>query len=214
MDAVKPESAAATAAMDAPDDSPAAAAIESPEVTALVARAKEGSAEAFSDLMRLHERRIISLGVQMGLRREDSLDACQDTFVKVFKYIGRFESGRPFFKWLYRIALNVIYDHLRRSRGAPTVSLEDLDAGQAAQALEEGGTSLQARVEALQMTERVRRSLDCLSRRERIVFILRDLQELSSEEIGHILGLSQITIRRHCMTARQKLRQRLLPPER
>jgi RNA polymerase sigma-70 factor, ECF subfamily len=213
MDALKPESVAATAAIGAADDSPAAAG-ESPEITALVRRAKEGSAEAFSELMRMHERRIISLGVQMGLRRDDSLDACQDTFVKVFKYIGRFESGRPFFKWLYRIALNVIYDHLRRARGAPTVSIEDLDAGQAARALEEPGPSLQARVEALQMSERVRRSLDCLSRRERIVFVLRDLQELSSEEIGHILGLSQITIRRHCMTARQKLRQRLLPPAR
>jgi len=61
------------------------------------------------------------------------------------------------------------------------------------------------------MAEKVRKSLDYLSRRERIVFVLRDLQELSTEEIGVILRLSQITVRRHCMSARQKIRQRLLP---
>lgn len=203
IDSIKPEALAEAVAAQA-------AVAENPEVTALVMRAKEGDADAFADLMRLHERRIIGLGLQMGLRREDALDACQDTFVKVFKYIGKFEAGRSFFKWLYRIAINVIYDHLRAGRGAPTVSLEELDAGQVGRADGEG-PSLQARVESAQMAEKVRRSLDCLSRRERIVFVLRDLQELSTEEIGVILSLSQITVRRHCMSARQKIRQRLLP---
>jgi RNA polymerase sigma-70 factor (ECF subfamily) len=213
MEAGKPVIVAG-AAMPSEDDPSSSAAIESPEITALVLRAKEGSADAFSDLMRLHERRIISLGRQLGLGPDDALDACQDTFIKVFKYIGRFESGRPFFKWLYRIAIHVVYDHLRRARGAPTVSLEDLDAGRAAQSLEGEGPSLHSRVEAAQMAERVRKSLDCLSPRERIVFVLRDLQDLSTEEIGNILGLSQVTIRRHCMAARQKMRQHLLPSQR
>jgi RNA polymerase sigma-70 factor (ECF subfamily) len=212
MEAIKPEILRGAAPVEAAAADPGSApAAESPEVTALVLRAKEGNADAFSDLMRLHERRIISLGMQMGLRRDDALDACQDTFVKVFKYIGRFESGRPFFKWLYRIAINVVYDHLRRVRGSPTVSLEELDAGTAARSLAGEEPSLQSRVEAVQMAARVRQSLDCLSRRERMVFVLRDLQELSTEEIGVILGLSQITVRRHCMSARQKIRQRLLP---
>jgi len=211
MDASKPEAiagagdagAAVTEAGSAPDT-------EDPEVTALVRRAKAGDGDAFADLMRRHEKRIIGLALQLGLRRDDALDASQDTFVKVFKYIGKFETGRSFFKWLYRIALNVIYDHLRRQRAAPTVSLEDLDSGQATRA---GGEepSLHARVESVQLAERVRQSLDCLSRRERIVFVLRDLQDLSTEEIGLILRLSRITVRRHCMSARQKIRQRLLP---
>jgi len=211
MDATKPEALAGAAAVQAAASDPGIETVaETSEVTALVMRAQEGDADAFADLMRLHERRIIGLAVQMGLRREDALDACQDTFIKVFKYIGKFEAGRSFFKWLYRIAINVIYDHLRSGRGAPTVSLEELDAGQAARA-EGEAPSLQARVESAQLAERVRQSLDCLSRRERIVFVLRDLQELSTEEIGVILRLSQITVRRHCMSARHKIRQRLLP---
>src|SRR5438034_11159590 len=84
------------------------AGVETSEVTALVKRAQSGDAEAFSDLMRIYERRIISIGMQMGLSREDSLDACQEAFIKVFRYIGRFHTGESFFKWLYRIALNAI----------------------------------------------------------------------------------------------------------
>src|SRR5207249_12242228 len=75
---------------------------ESPAVTRLVELAKSGDPEAFAGLMRLYERRVIGLGVQMGLSQDDAMDACQDAFVKVFRYIGRFQSGRAFFKWLYR----------------------------------------------------------------------------------------------------------------
>src|SRR5512136_2880069 len=101
MDAIKPQELASMAVARE-------AAAESSEITALVERAKTGDAEAFGDLMRLYERRIIALGVQMGLTKDDSLDACQDAFIKVFRYIHRFRSGESFFKWLYRIALNVI----------------------------------------------------------------------------------------------------------
>jgi len=190
----------------APDESLA----ETPEVTSLVARAKQGDPQAFADLMRLYERRVISLGVQMGLSRDDAMDACQDSFVKVFKYIRRFETGRSFFKWLYRIALHSIYDQMRRTRRASTVSIEDLEAGQAG-SLTDRSASIQDRLESSQLAGRVRESLDLLSHRERTVFVLRDLQELTTEEIGVILSLSQITVRRHCMSARQKLRRALFP---
>jgi RNA polymerase sigma-70 factor (ECF subfamily) len=192
-------------------EAPAAAAVqtaESPEVAALVERAKAGDADAFGDLMRLYERRIVALGMQMGLSRDDALDATQESFVKVFKYLASFKSGRSFFKWLYRIAIHTIYDALRARQGRPTVALDDLEAA----AVPPRETGVHQRVEAAQLAERVKESLVHLSRRERIVFVLRDLQEISTEEIGAILGLSQITVRRHCMLARKKVRERIFGP--
>jgi RNA polymerase sigma-70 factor (ECF subfamily) len=183
---------------------------EAPEITALVCRAKTGDADAFAALVLRYEARIIRLGQQMGLSREDALDACQDSFIKVFKYIRRFETGRSFFKWLHRIAIHAIYDQRRRVRAVATESLDCLQEGQSIQ-VEPVPGDLQQLLESAQLAARVRESLDCLSRRERIVFVLRDLQEMSTEEIGAILGLSQITVRRHCSSARQKLRDRLCP---
>jgi RNA polymerase sigma-70 factor (ECF subfamily) len=196
-----------TLADPVPDAALGGPSTESPEVTALVERAKGGDADAFADLMRLYERRVIALGMQMGLPREDAMDACQEAFVKVFRYLGSFRSGRSFFKWLYRIALNVIYDALRERRARAQVPIDDLPEAPA-----EAGEGLHRRLEAAQLAGRVRECLEHLSRREREVFVLRDLQDLGTDEIGAILGLSQITVRRHCMLARRKVRERVFGP--
>ncbi len=190
---------------------PEAGALDQPrEITDLVQRAQAGEVEAFETLIRTYEGRVIALGMQMGLSRDDALDACQETFIKVFRYIARFDTGRSFFKWLYRIAIHAIYDQMRRNRSAPTVSLDDLETYSSAQPRDES-PSAHALVEAEQIARKIRESLSLLSPRERIVFVLRDLQDIGTDEIGVILGLSQITVRRHCMSARQKLRNVFFP---
>jgi RNA polymerase sigma-70 factor (ECF subfamily) len=204
---VKPLDPAAVAGAPA-SPLPAEGSIESPEVTLLVDRAKGGDADAFADLMRLYERRVVALGMQMGLSREDALDATQESFVKVFKYLASFKSGRSFFKWLYRIAIHTIYDALRSRQARQTVPLEEIEGGSSTPA----DAGVHRRLEAAELAGKVRECLAHLSRRERIVFVLRDLQEISTEEIGAILGLSPITVRRHCMLARKKVRERIFGP--
>ena len=183
---------------------------EPAEVTALVERAKGGDADAFGDLMHLYERRIIAIGIQMGLSREDSLDACQDSFVKVFRYIGKFRSGETFYKWLYRIAINTIYDHLRINRSPGVISIEEMTEGSKRE-IADGGVSLATRTENADLVNRLMAELGCLTRQERIVFVLRDLHAMPTDEIGRVLSLTQVTVRRHCMSARGKLRDRLFP---
>ena len=183
---------------------------EPAEVNGLVERAKAGDADAFGDLMHLYERRIIAIGIQMGLPREDALDACQDSFVKVFRYIGRFRSVESFFKWLYRIAINTIYDHLRIIRPPGVISIEEV-VGDGRQELADGAMPMAARMENADLVSKLVAGLGCLTRQERIVFVLRDLHAMPTDEIGRVLSLSQVTVRRHCMSARGKLRDRLFP---
>jgi RNA polymerase sigma-70 factor (ECF subfamily) len=179
-------------------------------ITALVERAKKGELEAFNDLIRFYQRRIISIGIQMGLSRDDALDACQDAFIKVFRYIDGFRSGESFYKWLYRIAVNSVYDHLRRARSSKNISIDEWDkTGEANPSRTE--TPLATRIENSDLARKLLAQLHCLTRQERIVFVMRDIHEMPTQEIGRILSLSQITVRRHCLTARQKLRERLFP---
>jgi RNA polymerase sigma-70 factor (ECF subfamily) len=187
------------------------AALEDPRITALVDRAKAGDPDAFADLMHVYESRIIGLGIHLGLSRDDALDACQDAFIRVFRHIARFESGRIFFKWLYRIAIHSVYRQMRRGRRHAGLDIDDPAVSARLQDFSAGG-AVHQRLEERQLTERVRECLSGLSRQERIVFVLRDLQELPTEEIAAILRLSTVTVRRHCMGARQKLRQRILAP--
>ena len=201
MDSVKPEALTGSMASTL-------AQAESPQISALVERAKSGDAEAFEGLMRLYERRVIAIGVQMGLSTEDALDACQDTFIKVFRYIQRFRSGESFYRWLYRIAVNSVYDHMQGSRAGQTVSMGDMSPAQE-RSLRDPGTPADTSLESAELVRMAMAALDGLSRRERIVFVLRDLQLTPTREIGRILGLSQVTVRRHCMSARRKLRDHL-----
>lgn len=203
MDAIKPDRLVELGV-------PEARAGEAPEVTALVQRAKAGDADAFGGLMRLYERRVIAIGVQMGLSPDEAQDACQDAFIKVFRYIRGFRSGRSFFKWLYRIAIHAIYDHLRAHRRADLVSLEDVEGARLG-AIRDRSAPPDRAAESSDLARRLMAGLDLLTRQERIVFVLRDLQEIGTDDIGRIMRLSQITIRRHCMSARQKLRDHLFP---
>jgi len=148
--------------------------------------------------------------MQMGLRREDALDACQDAFVKVFRYIHRFRSGESFFKWLYRIAVNCIYDHLRGTRPAWVISIEEVTGAPSA-GLEDESLNPGSRLENADLLARLLQGLPDLTRQERIVFVLRDLQEMPTRDIARVLGLSEVTVRRHCMLARQRLRERIFP---
>jgi len=183
---------------------------EPAEVTALVERAKTGDADAFGGLMRLYERQIIGIGIRMGLSREDALDACQDAFVRVFRFIGRFRSGESFFRWLYRIAINTIYDRLRINRSQEVISLEEV-THDGKQELMDGAVSMATRVENADLVTKLISELGCLTRQERIVFVFRDLHAMPTDEIGRVLSLSQVTVRRHCTSARRKLRDRLFP---
>jgi RNA polymerase sigma-70 factor (ECF subfamily) len=185
---------------------------EDPRITALVDRAKTGDEDAFADLMRTYESRIIGLGIHMGLGRDDAQDACQEAFVRVFRHIARFESGRIFFKWLYRIAIHAVYHQMARARRHAAMDLDD-PVVQAHLEDRTPGAALQARLEERQLAAKVQGCLGGLSRQERIVFVLRDLQEIPTDEIAAALRLSTVTVRRHCMAARQKLRQRILAPK-
>lgn len=181
---------------------------ETLEVTSIVNRAKKGDAAAFGELMRLYERRVIAIGMQMGLSRDDALDACQNAFTKVFRYIGRFRSGNSFFKWLYRIAVHAIYDQMRWSRPPGVSSIEEIGPARIAQ-MADASLAIDRQVESADLAQKLMEELDCLTRQERIVFVLRDLQQMPTVDIGRILRISQVTVRRHCLSARKKLKDRL-----
>jgi RNA polymerase sigma-70 factor (ECF subfamily) len=173
----------------------------------LIDRVRSGELEAFNDLIRLHERRIFGMAVQMGLSPEDAQDAGQEVFLRVFRYLSGFQSGKNFEVWLWKIAVNVVYDALRKRRSRGEVSWETL--------VEQTGEpparlgSLQISIENADLCARVLERMSVLSKQERMVFVLRDMQDLDTAEVARAMGISTITVRRHGASARQKLRDQL-----
>ncbi len=177
----------------------------------LILRAKSGDNAAFDQIIVRRQRRVIALAWRMLGNPEDARDAAQETFLRVYKHLSRFDPAQDFSGWLYRITVNVCRD-LARKRRSNQASLEaEIEAGKIAEPASPHNTeaaTLLAQEQAI-----LRRALATLSEKERAAIVLRDLEGLPTEEVARILGSSPTTVRSQISSARVKIkafRERLL----
>ncbi|HXI02804.1 MAG TPA: sigma-70 family RNA polymerase sigma factor [Candidatus Saccharimonadales bacterium] len=163
----------------------------------LVRRAQQGEEAAFEEILARFEGKALAIAHQMGASRADAEDIAQEAFIKLLKHIGSYGGGRRFTAWFYRIVVNAARDHIRRA--GPV--MQDLDAAGPEAAPSEGAGQ--------EAYHRIRQALLVLSPREREVIVLRDLHGLSTWQVARALRLNPVTVRRHAMRARARLRDLL-----
>ncbi len=165
---------------------------------ALVARGRDGDAASFAILVSRYERPVFNLAFRMLGNRDDARDVVQTTFLKALENLSQFDSQYRFFSWLYRIALNESLDQIGR-RGRHT-ELTDVHVAE--------DDPLRDAVVA-DTGARVQQALLGLSPEHRAVLVLRHFQDLSYEEIGRVLQLSDFTVKSRLFEARERLRVQL-----
>ncbi|MCU0726818.1 MAG: sigma-70 family RNA polymerase sigma factor [Planctomycetes bacterium] len=175
----------------------------------LVRRSRRGDREAFGELVVRYENRIHATVFRILGNRDDAREFAQDTFLRAFDRLSTFRDGARFSTWLYTIALNVTRSELRRRkarRDRRPLSLEqtEIDPPDGAEAPEEGAGRRELAALAL-------RELDRLDTEAREVVVLRDLEDLSYEEIAGVLGCPPGTVKSRLFRAREELRARLAP---
>jgi len=173
------------------------------EVAETVELARRGDLAAFERLILAHERRVLRTAQALLGNREDARDAAQEAFLRVFRYLDRFDARREFAPWLYRLVVNVCRD-IQRKRGVVGV---DLSAVGPELLAEEG--EQEARVDAGDRERMVRGALAVLSGKEREALVLRDIEGLPTAEVARVLGCMEVTVRSHVSRARLKLRSAL-----
>lgn len=171
---------------------------------ALVTLALAGDDRAFEALLDRHDRVVVRVLGLLGVRAADREDLAQEVLVRVFRHLAGFRRGRKFSNWIYRIAVNVARDHRDLSRRNPAEpdAYEPTPDSEVHPGLGPE-RQLQGRELALQLEVAVAR----LSPRERDVFVLHEMEELTSKEVAGVLGITQITVRRHLSRARESLRK-------
>jgi RNA polymerase sigma-70 factor, ECF subfamily len=179
--------------------------------SALVAAAKSGDISAFETLVGRYERKIFRLAQNITQNREDAEDAMQESFLKAYEHLAEFQGNSRFYTWLVRIAVNQALMKLRRRRPNVVSLDQELDTGEdmMPREVEDWGPSPEERYGQTELSGILGKVIGELDPPFRIVFQLRDIEELSTEETAEALGLSVPAVKSRLLRARLKLREKL-----
>lgn len=170
----------------------------------LVERTRRGDQAAFGALVRRYERKLIRVLARLTRDPEAARDLAQETFWRVYDRLDRFDTGRRFGPWLFRIGVNLGLDHLRRQRSDPPPSSLDRIHGDDGSPFDPPDAD--PRVQA-DLAQEVQFILAQLPVAYRTILVLRDLEGFSSSEVAAIVGRREATIRWRLSKAREKFRQ-------
>ncbi len=182
------------------------------EESTLVAQTRDGDVAAFGELVRRYEGKIFRLAQHVTQNREDAEDVLQETFMKAYEHLDQFKGDSKFYTWIVRIAVNQALMKLRRRKTDKSVSLDEtIDTGEDTVVREiaawgEDPEEQFSREELGGILDNAIQSLDPLYRN---VFVLRDINELSTEETADALGLSVPAVKSRLLRARLQLREKL-----
>jgi RNA polymerase sigma-70 factor, ECF subfamily len=180
--------------------------------TALVARAKAGDADAFSELVQHYDRRVFRMAKQITQNDDDAEDVLQEAFLKAYTHLDDFQGNSKFYTWIVRIAVNEALMKLRKRRSDRSVPLDEpIDTGEDEVPREiavwdENPEETYSREELAELLDQ---AVQSLKPAYRTVFVLRDIEEMSIEETAEALGLSISAVKSRLLRARLQLREKL-----
>ncbi len=179
---------------------------------AIVAQARLGDAKAFSELLRRYEGKIFRLALHITQNREDAEDVLQEAFLKAYEHLDQFQGQSRFYTWIVRIAVNQALMKLRKRKSDRSVSLDDtIDTGEdtVAREIAAWDENPEQQYSREEINEILGTAIDGLAPIYRAVFVLRDVDGLSTEEAAEALELSVPAIKSRLLRARLQLRDKL-----
>ena len=180
--------------------------------SALVAKARAGDAQAFTDLVHQYERKIYRLAKNITQNDEDAEDVLQEAFLKAYEHLDTFQGSSKFYTWIVRIAVNEALMKLRKRKGDRTVPLDEpLDTGEemVTREIAVWEDNPEQKYSREEIKEILDRAVESLKPDFRTVFTLRDIEELSTEETAQVLGISIPAVKSRLLRARLALREKL-----
>ncbi len=171
----------------------------------LIARFQQGEVEAFDRLMATHTNKVFALAWGVLQNREEAKDAVQEVFIKLHAALPKFPPANNLNAWLYRVCLNHCIDRKRRAKRTPThMTEEDWERLRGSEHDEPEFRAHQSETGRI-----IRKAVDTLPERQRLVFVLRHYKLLSINEIAEAIGCTSGAVKAHLSRATARLRDRL-----
>lgn len=178
----------------------------------LLLKAREGDAAAFTQLVNQYERKIYRLAKNITQNDEDAEDVLQETFLKAYEHLGNFHGDSKFYTWIVRIAVNEALMKLRKRKTSRTVPLDEpVDTGEEniVREIAVWEETPESRYSQEEVRDILDKAIESLKPDYRTVFILRDIEELSTEETAETLDISVPAVKSRLLRARLQLREKL-----
>jgi RNA polymerase sigma-70 factor (ECF subfamily) len=184
----------------------------------LVKRSLQGDLQAFEELVLGYQSKVYALTYRYMGNEEDAYDMFQETFIKAYRSLPTFKGQSSFGTWIYRIASNVCLDELRRrKRRIPTLSLDEpattLDGNELEVEIADTSYSIDILYEQKELSSSIQEVLDQMKKEHKTAIILRDILDLSYEEMAEVMDCSIGTVKSRLSRARNILKEKLLKRE-
>jgi RNA polymerase sigma-70 factor, ECF subfamily len=182
------------------------------EEQVLVQAAKNGDVQAFEELVRRYDRNVFRIAQHITHNREDAEDVVQDAFLKAYGNLNQFQGQSKFYTWLVRIAVNEALMKLRRQRPGRTVSLDEdvkTEDDTLPREVADWSPNPEQQYSQAELRDILTRTIQGLPPSFRTVFVLRDVEGLSTDETAEALELSIPAVKSRLLRARLQLRERL-----
>ena len=182
----------------------------------LVERARGKDEAAFEELVGRYEDKLYRLAMRFVRNETDAQEILQDAFLSAWRNLPAFEGRAQFGSWMYRVTVNAALMLLRNRNHHPEVTVDDIEPTALNDAVAESGQTLRGsadwsqradeQLQSLEMRRHIQASVDALPEGLRTVFLLRDVEELSTEDTAGLLGLSVPAVKTRLHRARLALR--------
>ncbi|NOY57728.1 MAG: RNA polymerase sigma factor [Calditrichaeota bacterium] len=178
-----------------------------PELYDIFLRCQNGDLAAFRQVVETHQSFAFSLALRMLCDAEDARDVVQESFIKVWQNIGQFDPNRKFTTWLYKIITNLCLDYLKARKRKNRLFSSPLDSkvGNLARAEVDEEKNCMNK----ELIKEIKMLAEGLTPKQRIVFVLRDLQGLEMDQVVKITGLNKSKIKSNLYHARMNIRAKL-----
>jgi len=173
--------------------------------TELLERARNGDSQAFGVLVERYQRRVVGVAQAVVHNQDDAVELAQETFVRAYENLAKFESRSSFSTWLYRIAANLAIDFRRREGRHQVLRGEDAET-EISRLPSPRGDSYQETVRN-QLNQRINGALEELTPEHRAVILLREVEGLSYDEISDVLHVPRGTVMSRLHYARSRMRE-------
>lgn len=171
----------------------------------LILRAQKGDTQAFREIVEMHRKFAFAVAFKILLNEEDAKDAAQESFIKLWKYLGRYKFGAKFTTWFYKIIINMSLDKLKSRKRKESIELPRLSGAEMENIPGKEDHSYTNR----ELTEIITQLTAKLSPKQRLVFTLRDLDGLDIEEVSGTLNMSAGSVKSNLVYARRKIKELL-----